>query len=117
MFASPADRLSAAAETFQERNAIYGDGWVRVGLLIEALFPEGVKLLTAKDHERFSQIILLAVKLTRYCNNFNAGGHRDSVHDMITYAAILESIDAGEFDANRNTNGVSDGAPGRGKRT
>ena len=112
---NPADILAKSADTFRERDKVYGRGWPRVGQVLLALFPDGVTLTTAKDHERFSQLVMLSVKLTRYANNFHKGGHQDSVHDMIVYAAILESIDEEMNDVATRTaaDGVSNRRPSR----
>jgi hypothetical protein len=85
--------LEAAAKTYRERNAVYGDNYLRVGRMLEALFPDGILLKTAADHNRFHLFMLNIVKLSRYAVNFNNGGHQDSIHDATVYAAMLESID------------------------
>lgn len=36
---------------------------------------------------------LIIIKLYRYANNWEKGGHQDSIHDMAVYCAILENID------------------------
>lgn len=60
-----------------------------------ALFPDGVKLETKEDHNRFHIFMLVLVKLSRYCVNWEQGGHQDSIHDAAVYCAMLESIDEG----------------------
>lgn len=91
--ARPDEILAEAANTFKSRNPVYGDGWVRVGEVIAALFPQGIELRSPEDHERYSQIIMIAVKLTRYTNDWDKP-HQDSIHDLTVYGAILEHIDA-----------------------
>jgi hypothetical protein len=86
--------LSEAAATFKSRNAVYGNNYLNVGAAMAALFPEGVSLKTADDHNRFHIFMLGIVKLSRYANNWDAGGHADSMHDNTVYSAMLESIDA-----------------------
>lgn len=86
--------LSEAAATFKSRNAVYGNNYLNVGAAMAALFPEGVSLKTANDHNRFHIFMLGIVKLSRYANNWGAGGHADSMHDNTVYSAMLESIDA-----------------------
>lgn len=86
--------LESAAETFRERNKVYGDNYKNVGQVMKGLFPDGVTLLTEEDHNRFHLLFLDVVKLTRYCNNWEKGGHQDSIHDSIVYGAMLESIDS-----------------------
>lgn len=89
----PHDVLERAAETFRERHAVYGDNYKLVGAVMTALFPNGIILKTAQDHNRFHILMLEIVKLTRYVQNWNEGGHEDSQLDLSVYAAMLVSID------------------------
>lgn len=86
--------LTEAAATFKSRNAVYGNNYLNVGKAMAALFPDGVTLKTAEDHNRFHIFMLGIVKLSRYANNWDKGGHADSIHDNTVYSAMLESIDA-----------------------
>lgn len=85
--------LTAAADTFKERNAQYGDNWTMVGEVMKGLFPNGVTLNTTDDWNRMHILLLKLVKLTRYTVNWNKGGHADSIRDDTVYGAMLESID------------------------
>jgi hypothetical protein len=87
--------LQAAAATFAERNKVYGDNWTKIGSAMQALFPDGITLVTAEDHVRFYYLLSVVQKLTRYSNNFATGGHQDSIHDVVVYSAMLEDFDAG----------------------
>lgn len=88
--------LADAASTFAARRAIYGDNWKRVGEMTKALFPNGVKLLSSDDHDRFHILSLIMVKLSRYAVSWDRGEmHKDSVHDAAVYCAMLEAIDDG----------------------
>lgn len=87
--------LAEAAQTFKERNAVYGDNWKQVGDAMQALFPFGITLKTPNDWNRMHILMLTVVKWTRYVNNWELGGHADSVHDAMVYSAMLEAIDAG----------------------
>ena len=91
---SPADLLEAAARTFAERSTVYKDNYKKVGEVMSVLFPLGIPLCTADDHNRFHILMLSVVKLTRYAENWNDGGHSDSCLDAAVYWAMLESIDA-----------------------
>lgn len=84
--------LEAAIETARARSEVYGENYKTHGFVMEAMFPLGVRLVTASDHQRFGVITQLVAKLTRYANQFENGGHVDSAHDMITYSAILEEL-------------------------
>lgn len=84
-----ADVLSEAAETFAERNAVYKDNFKIVGEVLDAL--HGAKELHgAKDYEVWHLWELLVVKLTRFAVSDLT--HKDSIHDIIVYAAMIESI-------------------------
>lgn len=89
-----ADFLQNGADTYRERNKVYGDNYKRVGEAMRAMFPEGVALVSADDHNRFQIFNLIMVKLSRYCVNWSKGGHADSIHDAMVYCAMLEDIDA-----------------------
>ena len=87
------ERLKKAAETYKERNKVYGNTYKRHGGVAAALFPNGVALRTAEDHNRFAALTLIIGKLTRYATNFEKGGHADSIHDLGVYAFMLEELD------------------------
>lgn len=82
--------LKQAAQTFVDRNSVYGDNHTRVGQMLQAAFPKGIELITNEDHERFALFNLILVKLSRYAVAWETGGHKDSIHDVIVYAAMLE---------------------------
>lgn len=85
--------LRDAADLFMQRNAVYGDNFMRVGPALAALFPGPVELRTAEDHARYYIYIHMMTKMSRYAQNFAKGGHADSVKDITVYAAILQHID------------------------
>jgi hypothetical protein len=85
-----ADILGAAASTFRERNAGYKDNAVNVGLVMKALFPNGVRLLSEEDHHFYHLFELMVVKLTRFANSDLK--HKDSIHDLMVYAAMCENL-------------------------
>ncbi len=84
--------LSEGAATFKARNAVYGNNYLNVGNAMAGLFPDGITLKTADDHNRFHIFMLGIVKLSRYANSFSKGDHADSSHDNTVYTAMLESI-------------------------
>jgi hypothetical protein len=88
---SPDDELEKAAKTFRERRPIYKDNYLRVGKALDALFPEGVVLKTEHDHIRYHLFSWIVGKLSRYAVQWNNGGHPDSAHDLVVYAAMLAS--------------------------
>lgn len=92
MSKKPFQLLREGAETFEQRNKVYGDNYTRVGKALAALLPGGVTLKTPDDHNRFQIFNLIVVKLSRYCVNWK-DGHQDSIHDAMVYCAMLEAID------------------------
>jgi hypothetical protein len=88
-----ADILAAGADTFRERNAVYGDNYKMVGKIMEVLFPNGVPSdLPFKDQFHLFELIL--VKLSRFA--ISGLTHQDSIHDAMVYAAMIEAIIKGE---------------------
>lgn len=85
-----ADILAEMADTFRERNKVYGDNYKRVGAVMEAMFPNGVVLQDAADFNRWHLFELLVVKLTRFANSGLI--HKDSIHDASVYGAMVESL-------------------------
>jgi hypothetical protein len=96
-----ADKLEAMAATFRERNAVYGDNFVRLGNAMHALFPNGLTIASPEDWTRLYFFTLQIVKASRYATNFTKGGHADSVHDAAVYAALLEAFDEQQRDDSR----------------
>lgn len=87
-----ADILDAAADTYRERNKLYGDNYKHFGAACVAMFPHGLTLRTAGDWNRLGVFIQATSKLTRYAQNFSRGGHIDSAHDLSVYAAMLQEL-------------------------
>lgn len=86
------DNLRNAANTYEERNKLYGDNYKNFGNVMEAMFPEGLLLNEADDWNRFGVFTQIVSKLTRYAVNLTDGGHTDSAHDMVVYSAMLEEL-------------------------
>jgi hypothetical protein len=95
-----ADVLIDMAETYRERNKVYGDNFLKVGKIMEILHgpdsaaPASGLVATAEDFNKWHLYELMIVKLTRFANSGLT--HRDSIHDMSVYGAMLESILANE---------------------
>lgn len=86
--------LRAAAETYEERNKIYGDNYKHFGMVMNGLFPDGLNI-AMDDVDAFNRLgvfIQCASKLTRYAQNLAQGGHVDSAHDLTVYASMLEEL-------------------------
>ena len=81
--------LDEMADTFRERNKVYGDNFRMVGKLMAVLFPEGVpKEILHSD--QFHLFELKLVKLSRFA--ISGLSHQDSIHDDGVYSAMIESI-------------------------
>jgi len=85
--------LQEASELFKKKNEEYKDNWKETANVLDALFPDGLYLSDTDDFTRFQFLVMMAGKLTRYCNNYDKGGHKDSIRDLIVYCALLEAAD------------------------
>jgi len=85
--------LTEAAKTFEERSKVYGEAYRQHGDVMSALLPEGVELVEALDYNRYGVLNMIVSKLVRYAHNFEEGGHKDSLHDISVYAAMLNDLD------------------------
>jgi hypothetical protein len=85
-----ADILAEMADTYRERNKVYGDNYKRVGEVMVALFPQGVTINTKDEFNVWHLFELMIVKLTRFANS--GLSHEDSIHDLAVYAAMVESL-------------------------
>lgn len=84
------DLLDAGAATFRQRNAVYGNTYLNFGKLLKTLFPIELRLATEEDFNRLGLFVHCMDKLSRYAANIEVGGHQDSAHDLMVYAAMLE---------------------------
>jgi len=82
--------LRSGADTFDERNLVYGDGYKRIGDMMVALFPEGVKLNTNEEFVRWHLLMLKAIKLMRIASSGIT--HKDSLQDDMVYSAMLQGL-------------------------
>jgi len=87
------DNLKKLAELFEERNKTYGSNYKEIGFVLHALFPEGICVNSHEDWSRFGCLFQMISKLTRYVQNFESGGHRDSLDDLSVYAQMLSELD------------------------
>lgn len=96
-FAKPAGKfkkdagfiLDEMADTFRQRNAVYGDNYKMVGKLMAVLFPNGVPKEVLHS-DQFHLFELKLVKLSRFAiSNLT---HQDSIHDDGVYSAMIEAI-------------------------
>lgn len=79
--------------TFRERNAVYQDNWKLHCKMLMALFPDGLTVKTEDDWARLNFFLMLTGKISRYAQQYEKGGHADSIHDTSVYAVMLECFD------------------------
>jgi hypothetical protein len=84
------DVLKEALSTFESRNAQYKHNADKVGKVMEALFPEGQNLYSAKAFHKWHLFELMVVKLTRFVNSEMT--HVDSIRDLVVYGAMIEAL-------------------------
>lgn len=88
--------LEEAAATYRERNLVYKDNYKKVGSILAILhgqgsthplssFPDDPETLALFDLYR-----MIIGKLTRFAES--GLKHIDSIHDMVVYAAMVESL-------------------------
>lgn len=87
-----ANELLRASELFKERSRVYGKNYKDFGPVAYTML-EGIKLETPDDFARLGVLVQIISKLTRYCANFNNGGHDDSLMDLSVYAQMLRELD------------------------
>ena len=81
--------LHQMAETFKERNAVYGSNYKMVGPIMELLWPDGISPSVVTT-DQFHLFELIIVKLSRFA--ISDLTHQDSIHDAAVYCAMIESI-------------------------
>lgn len=86
------DYLRAAATTFENKNAEYGDDYRHFGKVASALFPNGLRVSTVDDWNRLALFMWALSKMGRYAKNMDSGGHADSALDLSVYAAMLREM-------------------------
>lgn len=84
--------LRAAAATYEERNKQYGENYKKIGATLAALFPNGIGPLTDHEWNQFATWFMVYCKTIRYAVNIGDGGHLDSAHDTMVYAAMLQEL-------------------------
>lgn len=87
-----ADILDSAAQTYRERNKLYGDNYKHFGFAAAALFPDGLLVTSPEEWNRLGIFVQCLSKLSRVAGNLHAGGHLDSAHDLSVYAAMLQEL-------------------------
>ena len=105
------EALRSLGSLYEARNELYGGNYKKFGALMVALdnfCPQGIAGGDCPDTwNRIGLLVQIASKLSRYCAQFNEGGHPDSLDDLSVYAQMLQEVD-GEI-RNRNKEGNSNG--------
>lgn len=86
--------LRMCADTYEERNELYGDNYKRFGHVMMALLPRGVVCRSVDEFNRLGVLVQVVGKLSRYCENFEDGGHDDSLLDLAVYSQMLRELDS-----------------------
>jgi len=93
---TPDELLADMAVTFRARNSRYVNNYQLVGKVMHVLHgyaaprPASELVGTEEQFNVWHLYELLIVKLTRFANSGLA--HRDSIHDIAVYAAMIESL-------------------------
>src|SRR6187399_3181485 len=98
---TPDKALTVAAKTYKERHRVYGDNYLKIGPVMEAMFGEDFGLNGAEDHARFQMFVQLVTKLTRYAHNFHNGGHADSLRRRAEMIALVFDTETTDLVTNR----------------
>lgn len=88
--------LEAMAATYRERNKTYGNSYKRFGEVMAAMFPEGLTIKGVDDFNRMGIFFMIVGKLTRMSSGDLL--HKDSIHDVAVYSAMLEELIAEQHD-------------------
>ena len=90
------DEVSKSLEKLLEirlnRRNSYGDAATKKGEVMAALF-NSMELKTESDFARFGILNFIVSKLIRYSENFENGGHADSLDDLAIYSLMLKEMD------------------------
>lgn len=90
--------LLRKAALYEERNKLYGDNYKRFGDIMKPLLNGQFIGTDPLTQNRFAVLVHIVTKLTRYCENFEKGGHADSLDDITVYAMMLKELDASNPD-------------------
>lgn len=85
--------LMECADTYAQRNSLYGDTYKKFGPIMREVFPDPLFLQSDEDHNRFGILVQIVGKIARYASNFHSGGHDDSLLDIAVYATMLRELD------------------------
>lgn len=91
-------RLIGLAKLYEERSAVYGENYKLFGkIMVEIFQGKGITLTSPEDFNRFAIFVQIVAKVTRYGNQFENGGHKDSLDDNAVYSMMLQELDQMEI--------------------
>lgn len=89
------EQLIKKAELFSKQNKIYGDNFIRFGPVLSLILAnQKLDAMNSADMARLGILVHIVTKITRYAENFNRGGHSDSLDDIAVYAMMLKQLDS-----------------------
>lgn len=86
------EMLQESAETYRLRKEVYGNNYKKFGHVMMALKID-FKISRTDEWNRLGIFVQMVSKLTRYSENWNKGGHDDSLNDLAVYATMLRELD------------------------
>lgn len=81
----------------------YGEVYKQFGSVLMSLFPQGINIEPHETNKatRLGVIVQIVTKLSRYCAQFDEGGHEDSAMDGTNYFAMLKSVTYSSLEDNK----------------
>lgn len=87
------DQLRAMADLYDQRNEMYKDNYLRFGVIMDTLFPDGMVVKGPWAWNRLGMFVQVVSKQTRYAAQWDSG-HDDSLDDTSVYAQMLKQVDS-----------------------
>ena len=87
------EHLRQMADLYEERSRVYKANHFVIGNVMAALFPDGMVVKTPDEWTRLYFFMLKQVKVSRYVQQWDNGGHEDSLDDDIVYTSMLQMND------------------------
>lgn len=98
------ENIETRKKTFESKNADYGESYVKSGMILESIFPDGIQLKTWRDHCSYQIVIRKLDKILRYLNlRFVAKDQKvksekisDTLGDDAIYSFMLAELEEEE---------------------
>lgn len=88
--------LEDLGQIYEDRSRLYGDNYKKFGSIMMGIVGK-ISIESSDDWTRIGLLVQIVGKITRYGNQFSAGGHPDSLDDCAVYAQMLQEIDKEQF--------------------